>query len=173
MAELTRDQLIADANTFLPDNEDRVVSVGTVRQRIIDSANSHPTISEFNEAVAGIATDLGTGVAAQVAAVAQLAGRSTVANANYTALRTDAYIGFTTLTATRTITLPAASSYKPGQTLYIADETGNCNAQASTPVLIIIAAAGSDTIAGQASISMGSPYQKLAFHTNGSNLWTV
>lgn len=101
----------------------------------------------------------------------QTIGRVPLADANYAALPTDTYIGLTTLTATRTITLPAASAYKPGQTLFIADESGNCNAQASTPVLIIIAAAGSDTIAGQASISMGSPYQKLAFHTNGSNLW--
>jgi hypothetical protein len=63
MAELTREQLIADANAFLPDNDDRAVSVGTVRQRIIDSANSHPTIGEFNGAVQDLSETLELGLA--------------------------------------------------------------------------------------------------------------
>jgi hypothetical protein len=74
----------------------------------------------------------------------------------------------TALTANRTLTLPSASSYPPAQTLYVADESGAC----SSALTITMAAAGSDTIAGQSSVAMGSPYQKLAFHSNGSNLWT-
>lgn len=104
----------------------------------------------------------------QALALRAVAKRTAVANANYTALATDAYVGFSSLTATRTVTLPAASSFPPGQTLYIADETGNC----SPTVQIIVARAGSDTIAAATSIALGSPYQKLAFHSNGSNLWT-
>ncbi|KTS09743.1 hypothetical protein SB2_11860 [Methylobacterium radiotolerans] len=73
------------------------------------------------------------------------------------------------LTAARTITLPNAAAYRPGQPLYVADESGAC----SSTLTITVATAGTDTIAGQPSVSMGSPYQKLAFHSNGLNLWTV
>ncbi|GJE61696.1 hypothetical protein [Methylobacterium trifolii] len=95
-------------------------------------------------------------------------GRKPVADANYGAQVADVYVGISALTVGRTVTLPAASAYPPGQTLFVADETGLC----SPTLPITVAAAGSDTIAGQASITMGSPYQKLAFHSNGSNLWT-
>ncbi|MGW8788586.1 hypothetical protein, partial [Heyndrickxia sporothermodurans] len=96
------------------------------------------------------------------------ASRKAVADANYLATPSDSYIGVTTLTAARTISLPAASSYAPGQTLYVADESGLCAAN----LPITVSAAGADTIAGQPSVSMGAAYQKLAFHSNGSNLWT-
>lgn len=96
------------------------------------------------------------------------AGRKAVADANYLATSTDSYVGITSLTAARTVSLPAASSYAPGQTLYVADESGACAAN----MPITVSAAGADTIAGQPSVSMGSPYQKLAFHSNGTNLWT-
>lgn len=96
------------------------------------------------------------------------AGRKAVADANYLATGSDSYVGITSLTAARTISLPAASSYAPGQTLYVADESGACAAN----LPITVSAAGSDTIAGQPSVTMGSAYQKLAFHSNGSNLWT-
>ena len=94
--------------------------------------------------------------------------RANVSDAAYTASVNDVYIGFTALTAPRTVTLPAAASYPPGHALYIADESGNGGAYTIT-----VAAAGSDTIAGAASIQMSFGYQKLTFHSNGSNLWTV
>lgn len=95
-------------------------------------------------------------------------GRKAVANANYAAVPGDAYVGMTQLTATLTVSLPAAASFEPGQALYIADESGAC----SENLPIIISATGSDTIAGQPSVLLATPYQKLTFHSNGSNLWT-
>ena len=78
-------------------------------------------------------------------------------------------MGIAALTAPRTITLPTANAYSQGQPLYVADETGAC----STDKSIIVAAAGSDTIVGQPNQIIASPYGKFAFHSNGTNLWTV
>ncbi len=92
-----------------------------------------------------------------------------VSDANYSAAITDTYIGFRALTAPRTVTLPAASTYPQGQSFTIADESGNC----STPVPITIAISGSDTIAGSTSVQMSTGYLTLTLHSNGTNLWTV
>lgn len=122
------------------------------------------------------ATDVGRSVmkaASKAAARAALEVPSNspavVSDTNYAAKATDTYVGFSALTAPRTVTLPAASDFPRAQPLWIADETGNC----STDRPIIAAALGSDTIAGQANVSAASPYQKLCLHSNGSNLWTV
>lgn len=96
-------------------------------------------------------------------------GRKAVADANYAAQAADVFVAFTGLTAPRTVTLPLASTYQPGQALWIADETGLCG----TDKPIIVAAAGSDTIGNQPNVTMQSPFQKLALHSNGSGLWTV
>jgi len=95
-------------------------------------------------------------------------GRKAIANANYAAVPSDAYVGVTQLTAARTISPPAAASFEPGQALYIADESGSC----SESLPIIVLASGSDAIAGQPSVLLVAPYQKLTFHSNGANLWT-
>ena len=95
-------------------------------------------------------------------------GRTAISDANYTIARTDVYVAMTALSSARTITLPSAATFAPGQPLYIADESGNAGTYTIT-----IAAAGSDLIAGQSSASMTFGYQKLIFHSNGSNLWTV
>ncbi|AWB21255.1 hypothetical protein DA075_10310 [Methylobacterium currus] len=97
-------------------------------------------------------------------------GRRVVAGQNASLAAADAYVAVTSLSAPVTLTLPPAANFEPGQPLYIADETGLCSADAGRT--ITIAAAGSDTIAGQPAVTMGSPYQKLTFHSNGSNLWT-
>lgn len=110
------------------------------------------------------AEQLGTALADKAARA-----RRPVPDAGYTAVATDVYIGITTLTAARTITLPAALAFPAGQPLYVADESGNC----SSTLLITIAAAGSDKIGADTSVTMGLPFQKLTFHSNGSNLWTV
>lgn len=100
-------------------------------------------------------------------------GRVAVVDQDYTANPRNAYIAFTALTAPRTVTLPAASAYPQGVPLFIADESGNC----SPTLMITIAAKGQDGIGGpsgaQPSVTIGSPFQKLAFNSNGSNLWTV
>ena len=102
------------------------------------------------------------------------AGRRAVADMAYVALAADSYIGVTALTAARSVTLPPAAAFAPGQALYVADESGACNDDAG--LRITIAASGADkigTLSGLvSSVVLGSPYQKLTFHSNGSNLWT-
>lgn len=103
-------------------------------------------------------------------------GRTTVSDANYSIVASDYYVGFTELTAPRAVRLPWASLYAPGQALYIVDESGNCGLDA--PITISVApkpsqTAPDDTIAGASSVTMASAYQKLVFHSNGQNLWTV
>lgn len=110
----------------------------------------------------------GNSFAARQQLVAAAVGRKAVNNANYAVLLSDAYIGFTALTAARTVALPPAANYPAGQPLTIADESGACSATLTITAL----ASGGDTVAGQASITMGAPYQKLTFHCNGSHLWT-
>lgn len=111
----------------------------------------------------------GTAAAVRTLLGVQGNSRHAVADANYLAQASDTYVGFTALTAPRAITLPPADAYPQGQALWIADETGLCST--GTPINIL--AAGSDTIAGQALVTLASPYGKLALHSNGSNLWTV
>lgn len=96
-------------------------------------------------------------------------GRHAVNDTNYSVAAADTYVALTALTAPRTITLPFADAYPLGQALWIADESGAC----STEAPIIVAAAGGTTIAGQPNVVLASPFQKLAFHSNGTNLWTI
>lgn len=95
--------------------------------------------------------------------------RRAVADTNATVLATDSYVGVSAITAPRTLNLPPASTFPVGQPLTIADETGLL----SPTVSLTVDAAGADTIAGDPSFVMGSPYQKVVLHSNGSNLWTV
>lgn len=95
--------------------------------------------------------------------------RAAVADANYTALASDRTIAFTALTAARTVTLPAASSYPTGTTLTIFDESGSC----SSTDPISVARAGSDTIDGATSVMLSSAYGYLALQSNGASKWTL
>ncbi len=82
---------------------------------------------------------------------------------------TDAEVGFVGPTAPRSVTLPAAADFSPGQPLYIADERGACG----TDRPIIVAAASAETVAGQADVALASPYQKAVFHYDGTSLWIL
>lgn len=80
---------------------------------------------------------------------------------------TDVYVSYVALSAPRTVHLPPASTYPVGQGLTIADESGAC---ASDQPLSIVAD-GADTIAGAPLVTMANAFQKLTFHSNGTNLW--
>lgn len=70
-------------------------------------------------------------------------GRTTFSDANYTAVPTDRFIvQVGTLSAARTVTLPAANAVLAGQQLVVTDSSGTCNATFT----LSCAAAGSDTI---------------------------
>jgi hypothetical protein len=96
-------------------------------------------------------------------------GRTTVSDAAYTALATDRMVAYTTLTAARAITLPAAAAYPTGTRLLIVDETGNC----STTKTLTATAAGTDTIDGAASAVVNVAYGFIGVESNGIGAWTV
>ena len=75
----------------------------------------------------------------------------------------------TTLTAARTITLPAAASMSAGQVLIIVDESGACS-----PVnRLTIQAAGTDTINATGSFSLTSAYASVKLIRVSANRWTA
>ncbi len=95
--------------------------------------------------------------------------RTSVNNANYSVLATDRMICYTTLTAARTVSLPAAASYPVGTLLWVIDESGSC----SSTNTITLSRAGSDTINDASSKVINSAYGFIALESNGSNAWTV
>lgn len=91
-----------------------------------------------------------------------------VADADYTIVATDRTVVWTTLTASRVATLPAASALNAGQPLVVGDGSGN----ASPTVQITIARTGSDTINGATSHAIGSPYGQRVLRSDGVSAWT-
>lgn len=108
------------------------------------------------------------GTPAQLRVAAELDKRTTFSNAAYNVLSTDRYVAQTgTLTASRTVTLPAANSVNAGQEIIVADESGTVT---STNTLVI-QAGGSDTINGAASITMSGPYGWRRLVSDGVSKW--
>ena len=100
---------------------------------------------------------------------ASMARRTAVADANHTAVQTERIVAYTSITAARTVALPAASAFPPGEVLRVVDESGSCSA-ANT---ITLAPAGSDTIDGATSSVINIAYGALALVSDGSSKWTV
>ena len=96
-------------------------------------------------------------------------GHTAVADTNYQAVSTDTQIGMTALTAPRTVFLPDVDAYPQGQTLFVADESGNCSE--TLPITVAIMPSSGDTIAGQSSHTLTSAYQGRGFRRGAANLW--
>jgi hypothetical protein len=96
--------------------------------------------------------------------------RATIADANFTATASNTWISYTSLTASRTVTLPASSSAGNSQSIFIGDESGN--ASLSTPIIVVTQ--GGDTFNGSlTSFQITSPYSYVEFRNNGSGLWVI
>lgn len=92
-----------------------------------------------------------------------------VGDANYTITATDRGVNLTTtLTAVRTLTLPAANAVNKGEPIIISDGAGAING-ANT---ITVARAGSDTINGVSSVSLSTQYGVAMFISDGTSKWT-
>lgn len=76
---------------------------------------------------------------------------------------------FTSLTAARDVSLPAASTFSQGQSVIIADESGSCSATNT----ITINRAGSDTINGGTSFVLDQPYAGVILVRASSGKWTA
>lgn len=99
-------------------------------------------------------------------AMSQTIRRTTVADANYTVLLTDYLIAYTSLTAGRTVTLPAPSAATANQVFVIKDETGN----AGSSNITIQGASGN--IDGAASKAINTNYGSIKVYHNGTNYFT-
>jgi hypothetical protein len=101
------------------------------------------------------------------AKLSEVFGRRVVSDANATATAADVIIAFASITATRTVTLPAAAAYPAGHELTIQDETG-----ALSPALqILVAASGADAIAGLGAIALSQPFGGVRLRSNGVDAW--
>lgn len=96
--------------------------------------------------------------------------RIAVADAAYTALASDRTIAYSALTASRVVSLPAASAFPTGCRLLIVDESGS----AALGKTITVAPNGSDVINGvNAGLAIATAYGFLELESNGASKWTV
>lgn len=95
--------------------------------------------------------------------------RTAVADANYTIIVADRLVAYTSLTAARAVTLPAASAYPTGISLTIVDESGAC----TTTITITINRAGTDTVNGATSAVLSHAYSYVTLESDGASKWTV
>jgi len=93
--------------------------------------------------------------------------RTAVTAATYTILVTDFYLGVDTSSNTVTLTLPAAATAGVGKTYVVKDEGGQAGVNQIT-----IDGDGSETIDGDATFPITSPYGAANLYTDGSN-WFI
>jgi hypothetical protein len=97
-------------------------------------------------------------------------GVTPISDASYTCNSNDHVVTYTTLAAARTVTLPAASSYAPGQRLVVMDQSGNCSAT----LTISIVPAGADLISGSsAPVILQQAYDFRGLISDGVAHWTI
>jgi hypothetical protein len=92
-----------------------------------------------------------------------------VADANQIITNAMESVVWTSITAARTGTLPAASTLNVGQSIFIFDESGNC----STTNTITLNRSGSDTINGGASYVLNYAYAGVVLTRVSSTKWTA
>ena len=85
-----------------------------------------------------------------------------------TASATNYYIGIDSSGGTIDVRLPNAANLSDGQTYVIKDEAGSANTNNIT-----ILASGSQTIDGQNSIVLESPYASIQLYCNGANKFFI
>ena len=89
-------------------------------------------------------------------------------NASITLSTADYYIGVDTVNNPVLLTLPGAQSLNNGQTYVVKDEGGAANTNNIT-----IQASGSETIDGQNSVILESPYASIQLYCNGLNKFYI
>ncbi len=92
--------------------------------------------------------------------------RTIVYDSDYTALNTDTFIAYPTLTASRVITLLSPANMKFD--LEVKDESGNC----ASGKTITLTPPGGITIDGASSLVLNSAYAKATIYTDGSTYFT-
>ncbi|HRH68809.1 MAG TPA: hypothetical protein PLB89_04810 [Flavobacteriales bacterium] len=95
--------------------------------------------------------------------------RSTFSNAAYACTGVERYLAqIGTLSASRTVTLPAANAVQAGHEIIVADESGTV----TTTNTIVVDRAGSDTINGATSVTISAAHGWRRFVSDGTSKWT-
>jgi len=97
------------------------------------------------------------------------ASRAAVNDANYTLSSPYSIVAYTAISAARTVSLPATTSYATGQRLLVIDESGAC----SSTKTITLSANGSDKIDNASTAIIGQHYGYIEIESNGSGKWTI
>jgi hypothetical protein len=137
--------------------------------KAINNFNGNPVIDRDNT-VYGIPEYQGTGgVVNRVQRAVTELTRRPVADHDYTVLNADQLVAVTSITAPRTITLPAGLG-AAGLPYYvdIKDESGGVTANNVT-----LSVTGGGTIDGASSLVMGANYQHHRVYSTGTNWFTV
>lgn len=105
-------------------------------------------------------------------------GLTTVANAALSVMTlVTRYVLYTSLSATRVVTLPRASLVPAGHTVTVADGSGSCTPAVLITVKASAAGSGTDTVNGitnaNGGYSLSGPYQSATFMCDGSGAWVV
>lgn len=107
---------------------------------------------------------------AAAANAAKAYNRTVVSDTSYTALITDIYIEYTTVTAARVVTLPQAALCVGGRPITIADASGSC----SNTNTITLALNSNDSWVGVTSApSLGAAGASLQLYPTSQNSWVV
>ena len=112
--------------------------------------------------------DLSATAAVDPSKIAQ--NRVTFSNANAScasSTRRLAQVG--SMSASRTVTLPAANSVDAGTEIVVCDESGTVTATNT----IVIQRAGSDTVNGTTSVAIGAAYGMRRLISDGTSKWSV
>jgi len=135
--------------------------------------------TEINGTQANTTSSILVGSNATPAAVIHIVGSSffsgavahkrSFVNSNYSVSTTDYYIGVSSLGATVTLTLPAATSMLDGQTLIVKDEGGNAHNNNIT----ITGSADSNTIDGEKEAVLESPYASFQLYCDGESKFFI
>lgn len=97
----------------------------------------------------------------------KFARRAAVADADFTVTQYMELVSYTSLTATRTVSFPAAATVS-GQIFTVKDETG----LATGSVQIVLDPNGAETIDGAETKSIVSAYGSLTVYCNGTAFFT-
>jgi Major tropism determinant N-terminal domain len=98
-----------------------------------------------------------------------VASRVAVSDTNYTLSSPYGMVAYTAISAARTVSLPATTSYASGQRLLVIDESGSCSATKT----ITLSANGSDKIDNASAAIISQPYGYIEIESNGSGKWTI
>jgi len=96
-------------------------------------------------------------------------GRRAVADVAATIGTADDCLAYTSISAARIVTLPAANTITSGKTFTVVDESGS----ASGVNTITLTRAGADTINGAATTVINSAYGAVKIMCDGTSKWTV